>query len=296
MITLTLAASLLIGVLLGVLGGGGSMLTVPILVYLVGQDTKQAITTSLFVVGVTSLAGLISHARAGRVRWRTGTLFGLAGMAGAYAGGRVAAYVPDTVLLVAFALMMLATAAAMLRSPRRAPEQAHGQLPLHRLLIQGLVVGAVTGILGAGGGFLIVPALALLAGLPMGIAVGTSLLVIAMNSFAGLAGHLSGSHLDWRLALAVTAAAVLGTLIGGRFAGRIPQHTLRIGFGWFVIAMGVFVLSRQIGPVVLAAVPAITAALLLQRRHVLRRRHVHRTDTPHAEGATASAPEPVTHY
>ncbi|MGW8970124.1 sulfite exporter TauE/SafE family protein [Streptomyces platensis] len=266
MITLTLAASLLIGILLGVLGGGGSMLTLPILVYLAGQDTKQAITTSLFVVGITSLAGLISHARAGRVRWRTGTLFGLAGMAGAYAGGRVAAYIPDTVLLVAFALMMLATAAAMLRGPRKAPQQAHGELPLHRLLIQGLVVGAVTGVLGAGGGFLIVPALALLAGLPMGIAVGTSLLVIAMNSFAGLAGHLSGPHLDWSLALAVTTAAVLGTLIGGRFAGRIPQHTLRTGFGWFVIAMGIFVLSQQIGPVVLAAVPAIAAALLLQRR------------------------------
>ncbi|MFE3651670.1 sulfite exporter TauE/SafE family protein [Streptomyces sp. NPDC059152] len=284
MITLTLAASLLIGVLLGVLGGGGSMLTVPILVYLAGQDTKQAITTSLFVVGVTSLAGLISHARASRVRWRTGTLFGLAGMAGAYAGGRVAAYVPDTVLLVAFALMMLATAAAMLRSPRKAPQQAHGELPLHRLLIQGLVVGAVTGILGAGGGFLIVPALALLAGLPMGIAVGTSLLVIAMNSFAGLAGHLSGPHLDWSLALAVTTAAVLGTLIGGRFAGRIPQHTLRTGFGWFVIAMGVFVLSQQIGPVVLAAVPAIAAALLFQRRRA------HRTENPPSAMAPASGP------
>lgn len=283
MITLTLAASLLIGVLLGVLGGGGSMLTLPILVYLAGQGTKQAITTSLFVVGVTSLAGLISHARAGRVRWRTGTLFGLAGMAGAYAGGRVAAYVPDTVLLVAFALMMLATAAAMLRSPRRAAEQAHGELPLHRLLIQGLVVGAVTGILGAGGGFLIVPALALLAGLPMGIAVGTSLLVIAMNSFAGLAGHLSGPHLDWSLALAVTAAAVLGTLIGGRIAGRIPQHTLRTGFGWFVIAMGVFVLSQQIGPVVLAAVPAIAAALLLQRRRARRTESPPRAMVPTSE-------------
>ncbi|MFF0625026.1 sulfite exporter TauE/SafE family protein [Streptomyces sp. NPDC004296] len=284
MITLTLAASLLIGVLLGVLGGGGSMLTVPILVYLAGQDTKQAITTSLFVVGVTSLAGLISHARAGRVRWRTGTLFGLAGMAGAYAGGRVAAYVPDAVLLVAFALMMLATAAAMLRSPRKAPRQAHGELPLHRLLIQGLVVGAVTGILGAGGGFLIVPALALLAGLPMGIAVGTSLLVIAMNSFAGLAGHLSGAHLDWSLALAVTAAAVLGTLIGGRFAGCIPQHTLRTGFGWFVIAMGIFVLSQQIGPVVLASVPAIAAMLLLQRRRA------HRTENPPRAMAPTSEP------
>ncbi|AUY53677.1 sulfite exporter TauE/SafE family protein [Streptomyces sp. CB01881] len=287
MITLAIAASLLIGVLLGILGGGGSMLTVPILVYLAGQDTKQAITTSLFVVGVTSIAGLISHARAGRVRWRTGALFGLAGMAGAYAGGRVAAHIPDTVLLVAFALMMLATAAAMLRGPRKTTQQAQRELPLHRLLLQGLVVGAVTGILGAGGGFLIVPALALLAGLPMGIAVGTSLLVIAMNSFAGLAGHISGAHLDWYLALAVTAAAVLGSLIGGRYAGRIPQHTLRTGFGWFIIAMGLFVLSRQTGPSVLAAVPVIAAWVLIQRRRARR------TENPTAAGMVSPTPEPA---
>ncbi|MFE5581470.1 sulfite exporter TauE/SafE family protein [Kitasatospora sp. NPDC056531] len=290
MITLAIAASLLIGILLGILGGGGSMLTVPILVYLAGQDTEQAITTSLFVVGVTSIAGLISHARAGRVRWRTGTLFGLAGMAGAYAGGRAAAYIPDTVLLVAFALMMLATAAAMLRRPAKAAKRPQGELPLPRLLLQGLVVGAVTGILGAGGGFLIVPALALLAGLPMGIAIGTSLLVIAMNSFAGLAGHISGAHLDWNLALAVTAAAVLGSLIGGRYAGRIPQHTLRTGFGWFVIAMGLFVLSRQTGPAVLAAAPAIAAWSLLQRRRARR------TEDPSAAGAVASTPEPATRH
>ncbi|WP_411123116.1 sulfite exporter TauE/SafE family protein [Streptomyces sp. x-19] len=266
MSVLTLAASLLIGVFLGVLGGGGSMLTVPILVYLAGQHTQQAIAASLFVVGVTSLAGLTSHARAGRVRWRTGTLFGLAGMAGAYAGGRLAAYIPDTVLLVAFALMMLATAAAMLRGPRKTSKRAHGELPLYRLLLQGLLVGVVTGLLGAGGGFLIVPALALLAGLPMGSAVGTSLLVIAMNSFAGLAGHLSDAHLDWSLTLAVTVAAVLGSLIGGRLAGRIPQRALRTGFGWFVVAMGGFVLGQQIGPVVLAPVPVVAATLLVRRR------------------------------
>ncbi|MFI9273395.1 sulfite exporter TauE/SafE family protein [Kitasatospora sp. NPDC052896] len=287
MTTLAVAASLLIGVLLGILGGGGSMLTVPILVYLAGQDTKQAITTSLFVVGVTSIAGLVSHARAGRVRWRTGTLFGLAGMAGAYAGGRAATHIPDIVLLIAFALMMLATAAAMLRRPGRTQARAHRELPLHRLLLQGLVVGAVTGVLGAGGGFLIVPALALLAGLPMGIAVGTSLLVIAMNSFAGLAGHISGAHLDWNLALAVTAAAVLGSLIGGRYAGRIPQHTLRTGFGWFVVAMGLFVLGRQTGPAVLVTLPAIVAWPLLQHGRA------HRTEIPPAAGAVAPTPEPA---
>ncbi|MCH0539660.1 sulfite exporter TauE/SafE family protein [Streptomyces sp. MUM 203J] len=248
MITLVLAASVLIGVSLGVLGGGGSILTVPILVYLAGMDAKEAIATSLFVVGATSLVGLVPHARAGRVRWRTGLVFGAVSMAGAYGGGRLAEYVPGTALLVAFALMMLATAAAMLRKPRR-PEAAgplHRELPVTHVIAEGLVVGAVTGLVGSGGGFLVVPALALLGGLPMSVAVGTSLLVIAMKSFSGLAGHLNGVQIDWVLAVAVTAAAVVGSLIGSRFAGRIPQDTLRKAFGWFVVVMGAFVLGGQL--------------------------------------------------
>ncbi|MFJ3975281.1 sulfite exporter TauE/SafE family protein [Streptomyces sp. NPDC090021] len=248
MITLVLAASVLIGVSLGILGGGGSILTVPILVYLAGMDTKEAIATSLFVVGATSLVGLVPHARAGRVRWRTGLVFGAVSMVGAYGGGRLAEYVPGTVLLVAFALMMLATAAAMLRKPRK-PMQAkpvHAEMPVKHVVVEGLVVGAVTGLVGSGGGFLVVPALALLGGLPMSVAVGTSLLVIAMKSFSGLAGHLDGVQIDWSLALMVTAAAVVGSLIGSRFAGRIPQDVLRKAFGWFVVVMGVFVLGQQL--------------------------------------------------
>ncbi|MFF0428694.1 sulfite exporter TauE/SafE family protein [Streptomyces sp. NPDC004520] len=249
MTALVVAASLLVGVTLGVLGGGGSILTVPILVYLAGQDTKEAIATSLFVVGVTSLAALVPHARAGRVRWRTGLLFGGFSMAGAYAGGRLAAYVPGTVLLVSFALMMLATAVAMLRRPRpgrEKPQRVHDDLPVRHIAVEGLLVGAVPGLVGSGGGFLVVPALAVLGGLPMSVAVGTSLLVIGMNSFAGLAGHLSGVGIDWSLALTVTAAAVAGSLVGGRFAGRVPQDTLRTTFGWFVVVMGVFVLAKQL--------------------------------------------------
>ncbi|MEV7282326.1 sulfite exporter TauE/SafE family protein [Streptomyces sp. NPDC093111] len=249
MTALIVAVSLLIGVSLGILGGGGSILTVPILVYLVGQDTKEAIATSLFVVGVTSLAALIPHARAHRVRWRTGLLFGVFSMAGAYGGGRLAEYIPGTILLVAFALMMLATAYAMLRKPRDGAKKArpaHRDLPLKHIAVEGLVVGAVTGLVGSGGGFLVVPALAILGGLPMGIAVGTSLLVIAMKSFAGLAGHLSGVTIDWGIALTVTAAAVIGSLIGARLAGRIPQDALRKAFGWFVVVMGVFVLAQQL--------------------------------------------------
>lgn len=248
MITLVLVASVLIGVSLGILGGGGSILTVPILVYLAGMDTKEAIATSLFVVGATSLVGLVPHARAGRVRWRTGLIFGAVSMVGAYGGGRLAEYVPGTVLLVAFALMMLATAAAMLRKSRKPKqaEPAHAELPVKHVIVEGLVVGAVTGLVGSGGGFLVVPALALLGGLPMSVAVGTSLLVIAMKSFSGLAGHLDGVQIDWSLALMVTAAAVVGSLIGSRFAGRIPQDTLRKAFGWFVVVMGVFVLGQQL--------------------------------------------------
>ncbi|MFD4156171.1 sulfite exporter TauE/SafE family protein [Streptomyces hydrogenans] len=293
MTALIVAASLLIGVSLGVLGGGGSILTVPILVYLAGQDTKEAIATSLFVVGVTSLAALVPHARAHRVRWRTGLLFGAFSMAGAYGGGRLAEYVPGTVLLVAFALMMLATAFAMLRKPhdgaKKAARPAHRDLPLKHIAVEGLAVGAVTGLVGSGGGFLVVPALAILGGLPMGIAVGTSLLVIAMKSFAGLAGHLSGVSIDWGTALTVTVAAVAGSLIGARLAGRIPQDVLRRVFGWFVVVMGVFVLGRQLDTAVWthpatwavfgAAASAAVAARLRRRskktppRPVPRARH-----------------------
>jgi uncharacterized protein len=247
MIAVVIAASLLIGLSLGVLGGGGSILTVPILVYLAGMETKEAIATSLFVVGVTSAAGVVSHARAGRVRWRTGLLFGLAGMTGAYAGGRLAEFIPGTVLLIAFALMMIATAVAMIRGRRQAPKKAHHELPVPHVLVDGIVVGLVTGLVGAGGGFLVVPALALLGGLPMTVAVGTSLLVISMKSFAGLAGYLASVHIDWGLAALVTATAVVGGLVGGLLAGRIPQDALRKSFGWFVAVMGVFVLSRQTG-------------------------------------------------
>ncbi|KUM73265.1 sulfite exporter TauE/SafE family protein [Streptomyces curacoi] len=248
MIALVVAASLLIGASLGVLGGGGSILTVPMLVYLAGTQTKEAIATSLFVVGVTSAAGVVTHARAGRIRWRTGLLFGLAGMAGAHAGGRLAESVPGTVLLIAFALMMIATAGAMIRGRRGERKQPHRELPVLHVLSEGVVVGFVTGLVGAGGGFLVVPALALLGGLPMTVAVGTSLLVIAMNSFAGLAGHLTGARIDWGLAALVTATAVVGSQLGCRLTGRIPQDALRRSFGWFVAVMGVFVLGGQLPP------------------------------------------------
>ncbi|MFB7461892.1 sulfite exporter TauE/SafE family protein [Streptomyces sp. NPDC056224] len=297
MITLVLAASVLIGVSLGILGGGGSILTVPILVYLAGMDTKEAIATSLFVVGATSLVGLVPHARAGRVRWRTGLIFGAVSMAGAYGGGRLAEYIPGTALLIAFALMMLATAAAMLRKPRKpkAAKPVHRELPVKHVIAEGLVVGAVTGLVGSGGGFLVVPALALLGGLPMSVAVGTSLLVIAMKSFSGLAGHLNGVQIDWNLALAVTAAAVVGSLIGSRFAGRIPQDTLRKAFGWFVVVMGVFVLGRQLPHTLWAGPPTWTGAGLTAAAAVAWATVRARRPRPAADAPQVGSREPAAH-
>jgi len=229
------------------LGGGGSILTVPLLVYVADLPTKEAIATSLLVVGVTSAVGVVSHARAGRVQWRTGVLFGAAGLVGAYVGGRLAEYVPGGLLLVAFALMMLATAVAMLRGRKEPdPEKAPESVPVKRVLVDGVVVGLVTGLVGAGGGFLVVPALALLGGLPMPVAVGTSLLVIAMKSVGGLAGYLSSVHIDWSLAAFVTLASVVGSLVGARLAGAVDPARLRKGFGWFVLVMGTFVLAQQV--------------------------------------------------
>ena len=174
MIALTIVLAVFVGVSLGLLGGGGSILTVPLLAYVAGLEAKQAIATSLLVVGVTSAVGAFSHARAGRVQWRTGLVFGAAGMAGAYAGGLLARFIPGTVLLIGFAVIMIATAVAMLRGRRDiSAVDAPRSLPLFKIILEGLIVGLVTGLVGAGGGFLVVPALALLGGLPMPVAVGT---------------------------------------------------------------------------------------------------------------------------
>lgn len=271
---LVVGLTLVVGLALGLLGGGGSILMVPLLAYVAGLPPKEAIAVSLVVVGTTSLVGALAHARRGNVRWRTGLLFGAAGMAGAFLGGLAGGHVPGTVLMVAFALMMVATAVAMLRgrhAPAGAGERPHGDPPLWRILVDGLAVGAVTGLVGAGGGFLVVPALALLGGLPMPVAVGTSLLVIAMKSFAGLTGYLTVVSPDWALVAAVTAAAVAGSLVGTRLASRVPEAALRRGFGGFVLVMGVFVLAMELPApfgAVLAAAAAVLAALGLTCRLV----------------------------
>lgn len=262
MSALALAGAVAVGLTLGLFGGGGSILTVPLLVYLAGVPAKSAIAMSLFVVGVTSMVSAVGHARAGRIRWKTGLVFGLAGMAGAYGGGLIGPHLPAAVLLAGFALMMLATAVAMIRG-RRAPEHAPARedLPILHVIGEGVVVGLVTGLVGAGGGFLVVPALVLLGGMPMSMAVATSLVVIAMKSFAGLAGYLQTVPVDWATALPVTAAAVVGGVAGGWLAGHVDADRLRKGFGWFVLVMGAFVLVQQ-APPSLFATPWAAAALL----------------------------------
>jgi uncharacterized protein len=263
MIALTIILAVVVGISLGLLGGGGSILTVPLLAYVAGLDAKQAIATSLLVVSVTSAVGAISHARAGRVQWRTGLVFGAAGMAGAYAGGLLARSIPGTVLLVGFAVIMIATAVAMLRGRKDVSVgEVPRSLPAFKIVLEGAAVGLVTGMVGAGGGFLVVPALALLGGLPMPVAVGTALVVIAMNSFAGFAGHLSSVHIDWRLAAAVTAAALVGGLIGTRLSAVVNPDSLRKAFGWFVLAMSSVILAQEVHPGVgiAAAVATVLAA------------------------------------
>jgi uncharacterized membrane protein YfcA len=269
--TATVALAFLVGVSLGLLGGGGSVLSVPLLVYVAGWEPHQAATGSLFIVGITSLVTLTTHARAGRVRWRTGLVFGAGGMAGAYLGGRLAVLVPGFALLTAFAALMLAAAAGMIRG-RRGDGGEREELRIAPALALGAVVGAATGFVGAGGGFAIVPALVLVARLPMTSAVGTSLLVIAMQSAAGLAGHLAGVHLPWSLTLAVTASAVAGSLAGGRMTGRIPATTLQRGFGYLVLAVAGLVLVEELPHQVAARVlPWLVTPILAGAMVVLMR-------------------------
>ena len=266
MFLLAIGLSLLIGLSLGMLGGGGSILTVPILVYALGVAPKTAIATSLLVVGVTSGFAVIPHFRGGRVQLRTGLIFGVAGMVGAYFAGMVAHYIPANALLIAFAAMMLVTAVAMMRG-RKAPatqtSTSQEPLPVAKVLLEGLIVGGVTGLVGAGGGFLVVPALVLLGGLPMSTAVGTSLVVIAMKSLAGFAGYMGHVEINWELAAIVTASAVVGSFLGSRLVGVVSPDKLRRAFAWFVVVMGLFMLAKQLPSELWSAVPGNVVAIVL---------------------------------
>lgn len=245
MLLVAAALATVIGGSLGLLGGGGSMLTLPMLVYVVGVPPRDAIAASLFVVGVTSAVGVVAHARSGRVDWRVGALLGAAGMVGAYAGGRLARFVPAELLLAAFAALMVATSVGMLRGRRAAPARVEAP-SLARLVALGLATGAASGMVGAGGGFLIVPALTLVGGLTMTRAIGTSLVVIALQSLAGFAGHAAHAHLEPALLAALSTAATAGALAGAAVARRTSPEALRAGFGWLVLAMGCLSLARHL--------------------------------------------------
>lgn len=263
----TAILALIIGLTLGLLGGGGSILTVPVLVYILDVPAKEAIATSLVVVGGTAAVASIQHALGGRVRWKTGLIFSAAGMVGAALGGYAADWFSGTVLLVLFALMMVATGAAMLLGKKKEPDPSAPKKdhPWWMIVGEGLLVGGVTGLVGAGGGFLVVPALVLMGGLSMQEAVGTSLLVIALKSGAGYFGHASHVQIDWAMAGTFTLATIFGSLFGTALSAKVPSKALRKGFAVFVLVMAAVVLYKELGAPAEAAPEASAMATEAQQ-------------------------------
>jgi uncharacterized membrane protein YfcA len=262
-----LALGVVIGAVLGALGGGGAVLTVPALVYLLGQPAGEATTSSLFIVGLTSIVGVLSHARSGNVRWRTGLAFGAAGTAAALLGSIVNQHVdPDLLLLVFAAFMALAATGMLLNSRARSdgesvPEESPvvagpagptavttraPTLATVKVVLIGTAVGFLTGLLGVGGGFIIVPALVLAIGLPMPAAVGTSLLIIVINSAASLAARGGTAHFDWALLVPFTLAAMVGTLAGKRVADRLPAAVSTRAFAVLILAVAAYTVGNTV--------------------------------------------------
>jgi uncharacterized membrane protein YfcA len=244
MLALGLVLAALIGVTLGLLGGGGSILTVPVFVYVLGMEAKPAIAMSLPVVGITSLVSAGLHWRLGNVRVRTAMFFGALAMIGAFAGARLSVLVSGSVQLALLGVVMLAAAASMLRGGPTRGEHNSSRSQL-RLVPIALAVGILTGLVGIGGGFLVVPALVVLAGVPMKEAVGTSLLVIAMNAASGFAGYVGTVRMEWGFLAGFTTVAVLGALGGAMLVKRVPQATLKRIFAVFLLGMGAFVLYQN---------------------------------------------------
>ena len=237
-----------IGIVLGALGGGGSILAVPIFVYVLHTDPKVAIAMSLPVVGLTSLAGAGGHWREGHLDLRQALLFGAAAMAGAYLGARLASWVTGGMQLAALAVVMAAAAVSMLRRKRPVIAAESDSVVRTRIIsgVTGAAIGVLTGLLGVGGGFLFVPALVLFGGLPMKQAVGTSLLVIAMSSAAGSLGYIGRVPIDWGIVARFTAAAIAG-IAAGVYAVRFVAHrTLQRAFGVFLLVVAGWMLYRNL--------------------------------------------------
>ena len=250
MTLLAVVLAALIGLMLGVMGGGGSILTVQVLVYVLGFDPKDAIAASLVVVGATSLFGAVGHWRAGNVNLRVAAIFGVVAMAGTYLGARLAVHLSGATQLTLFAGVMLLAAYFMFRPKKVEAEDAGADvpvrdMPLGLIVAEGIAVGVLTGRVGVGGGFLIVPALVLLGKVPMKQAVGTSLLVIAMKSAAGFAGYWGQVAVRWDFLAVFTAVAIVGILLGTRLTKRVPQHALQRAFAVFLLAMGSFILYQN---------------------------------------------------
>lgn len=256
-------ASALIGISLGLIGGGGSILTVPVLVYLLGVSPLLSTSYSLFIVGSTSLVGAFNNFRNGLVNIKTALLFGLSSIITVFItrkfiipiipkelftiGGFVVTENIMTMLL--FAILMVAAATAMIRNGAEKVEEKvenKGESKILKLMLYGIAIGIVTGLLGAGGGFLLIPTLVILMGLPMKEAVGTSLLIIAMNSLLGFTGDLGHFEIDWAFLIEITAIAVAGIFIGGLIGKRIDGSKLKKGFGYFVLVMGFYIIVKEI--------------------------------------------------
>jgi len=252
-------ASIGIGIILGLLGGGGSILSIPILVYLFHVDAVMASAYSLFIVGFTSLIGAIPKYRDHLVNVQTGIVFGIPSIAAIFITRKwIVPAIPEVIftagqftfsrrllLLGLFASLMITASFSMIRGRKEIVSDDRDQrIPL--LIAEGLLIGLLTGLVGAGGGFLIIPALVWLTRLPFKTAVGTSLFIIALNSLLGFLGDVLNYTMDWSLLLSITALATVGILVGHRFQRKIPAEKLRRAFGWFVLLMGIAILSREI--------------------------------------------------
>ncbi|MDX2075296.1 MAG: sulfite exporter TauE/SafE family protein [bacterium] len=238
-----------VGTLLGLLGGGGAIITVPALVYLVGQSPQVAVTTSLAIVGANSAMGAFLHNAHGALNWRVALVFGGSGMVMSYLSAGVSKQFSPILLMMAFAVLMLLIGALMVfyRPKEGMTDQP---ISLIKVVISGALVGLLTGFLGVGGGFLIVPALVILVGLPMKQAIGTSLVIIAMNSTSGFLGHLSGQAIDTTLIVTFVLAGMGGTFVGVRIGRMVSPTLLRKGFAGFVIILAVFLLIDNMSKLV----------------------------------------------